>query len=163
MSKKIKNYKVYLQNRQGFSLIESVIGIFIISTVFVTFLTLLPKTFQTESRALRLITATNLAQEGIEMVRNLRDNNLKITGCAAFDTSSPCIFKDNDTNIILSIPVGLFESNATKVDPPFERTIEIADDPADIDNRKIISTVKYNSDTMALIETILYPWGENEN
>jgi len=65
------------KNQKGFSIVESIIGIAIVASVFVTFLALLPRVFETEKQALRIVVATNLAQEGIEMIRSLRDNNLK--------------------------------------------------------------------------------------
>ena len=62
---------------KGFSLVESLVGVFIAGTAFLAFLTILPKVMTSETMARKSIIATNLAQEGVEKVRNLRDNNLK--------------------------------------------------------------------------------------
>lgn len=169
-----KNKKVYPPNRQGFSIMESIIGIAIVSGVFVAFLALLPSIIKTESHAQRTIIATNLAQEGVEMIRNLRDNNLKI-GCDAFDNPdvAGCIFPyypnegvdvgwvsvyDWDEEIYkpYTNPVGT--DNDHDDYPGFARSFVLGDlSDGAID---VTVSVKYNEKLMAELTTTLYSWGE---
>lgn len=187
--KKIKNnlpamFRITRQarNYKGFSLVESIIGVAIAGGVFVVFLALLPKIIQTESHAQRVIIATNLAQEGIEMVRNLRDNNLKITYtkdnkdkyCGAFETPVypfewNCIFTPESDDIVVDFFSNPYfeeyfyvSEKVIEIPENFTRTISVKKDTADANNRKITSTVNYNGIEMAKIETILYPWGESQ-
>jgi len=91
------------KNHKGFSLIESLIGVAIAGVVFVTFLNILPKTIQAENYARDNIVATNFAQEGIEIVRNMRDNALKSNTCnQVFSSAGGCT---------ISSPIDVSSSN----------------------------------------------------
>jgi len=160
--RKVKNYK-------GFSLIESLVGVFIAAGVFVVFLAILPKIIQTEKKAQQTLIATNLAQEGIEMIRNLRDNNLKVanSACGAFeyDSVKGCNFPPNGTytnaNMATYFPAG---SNYYLIPATgftyFSRSIVISSPTAD--SRTITSTVYRNGTTtkIAEIQSVLYAWGD---
>ncbi len=61
---------------QGFTLIEIVLVMFLVSFVFTGIYTLLTKTAQNEKDNRYTVIASNLAQEGVEIVRNKRDENL---------------------------------------------------------------------------------------
>lgn len=60
-------------SRQGFSLIEVVLVTVIVATVFTALVSLYSSTIRFDSDSRNEIIASNLAQEGIEMIRNLRD------------------------------------------------------------------------------------------
>ncbi len=155
MVKKAKNHK-------GFSMLESVIGIFIASSVFVVFLGLLPGVIKTESHAQRVLIATNLAQEGIEMVRNLRDNNLK-NNCTAFQASpSPCFFPSSPYNnpSSSSFPNSYLPNSGSEYSylKNFFREITISGTT----EKTVTVTVKYGSQPMVTIATTLYPWGDKK-
>lgn len=66
-----KNQKV-----KGFSLIEMILIMFIISFAFTGIYNILGKVFQHEKDSRYNLIAANLAQEGVEIVRNRRDENL---------------------------------------------------------------------------------------
>ena len=156
-----KTKKVYPPNRRGFSIIESVIGICIVGSIFTTFLAILPQAINNEAHALRTIVATSLAQEGIEMVRNLRDNNLK-SGCDAFEASDDCIFPNERSVLPFTwniVAEETFEGKAIDMPDKFKREIYIVDQS---DSMKIFSLVSYNGDEMAKIETTLYNWGQKK-
>jgi Tfp pilus assembly protein PilV len=74
-----------LENRKGFSLIEVLfsLGMFVIGIFGVVSLMYgeMEKSMNRRNEAI----AGALAQEGIELVRNIRDNNWQDTGKAAFD------------------------------------------------------------------------------
>lgn len=72
---------------RGYMLIEAVIATFIVGIVLVTFLTVMAASYRTEFSKRDIIIASNLAQEGIEIVRNIRDNNWKT--CVVGNTP-PC-------------------------------------------------------------------------
>ena len=178
------NKKVYLPhldssrsgtNRRGFSIVESIIGIFIVASVFTTFLAILPQAIKTESHAQRTIIATSLAQEGIEMVRNLRDNNLKLGNDAFTIYSSGGLFPAYDPfNNSFNIGAGVygFQSaiylpyTAGGIDytddtyfPGFTRTVGLK---AVDESVEVTSTVTYDTEEMAKITATLYNWGQKK-
>ena len=59
----------------GFTLIESMIAVGLIVTGVVGVLTLVSRSIGFNGLAFNRLTAANLAQEGIEVVRNIRDTN----------------------------------------------------------------------------------------
>lgn len=67
---------------------EAILAVFIVGTTFTVFMTVLSKTYGSESRNRDYVIASGLAQEGIEIARNIRDNNWK-EGQAGFDSSAP--------------------------------------------------------------------------
>lgn len=75
MSKlKIKNLK--LKTKQGgFTLIETFVAIFVMMMAIVAPMSIVSKALSSARYAKEQVTAFYLAQEGIELVRNIRDNN----------------------------------------------------------------------------------------
>lgn len=69
-----KNYK-NKRLEQGFSLMEIIVVIFIISFGMIGVLSLVIQNIQVGSINKNMLIASHLAQEGIELVRNKRDNN----------------------------------------------------------------------------------------
>lgn len=70
---KIKNF---LQARRGFSLIESLVASSILLLAITGTLTIASKSIGISSDARDQVTASYLAQEGVEFVRNARDSNV---------------------------------------------------------------------------------------
>ncbi len=70
--------------KKGFMMIEAVFSIFITGIALVAFLNVLGIMYKAEFNKRDYVIATNLAQEEIELVRNIRDNNWKTSG-KAFD------------------------------------------------------------------------------
>jgi prepilin-type N-terminal cleavage/methylation domain-containing protein len=64
------------QNLKGFGLIEMILVMFIISFAFSSIYGVLSKVFEHEKDNRYSLIAANLAQEGVEIVRNKRDENL---------------------------------------------------------------------------------------
>ena len=62
--------------RQGFSLLETIVAIAILVTAVVGPLTLASSGLKASSSAKNNLIAANLAQEAIELIRNIRANNL---------------------------------------------------------------------------------------
>jgi prepilin-type N-terminal cleavage/methylation domain-containing protein len=63
--------------QQGFTLIELLIALFIISTSFTGIVALMSQNIRSSAFAETQLQAVFLAQEGVEIVRNLRDDNTR--------------------------------------------------------------------------------------
>ncbi|HRZ95575.1 MAG TPA: hypothetical protein P5262_03360 [Candidatus Moranbacteria bacterium] len=74
MEKKIKNKKNFL-HRKGFSFIESILAVFLVSVGVIAGLKLLTVGLKDSMESRDQFAASLLAQEGVELVRNIRDNN----------------------------------------------------------------------------------------
>jgi type II secretory pathway pseudopilin PulG len=64
-----------LHKHQGQTLIETIVAIFILTTSLTASLALTVYVFANSARSLNEITATNLAKEGVDVIRNIRDTN----------------------------------------------------------------------------------------
>ena len=74
--KKRKNKKVYQPMRRGFSMAEVMISVFILSLTIPVIFMLMAGSIRHSNEARDQIIASQLAQGGIELVKNIRDNNL---------------------------------------------------------------------------------------
>ncbi len=66
---------IAFKNRQGFTIIETMVAVFVIIAGVVGVYTLLQQTIASIRVASSKLTASYLAQEGVEVVRNIRDSN----------------------------------------------------------------------------------------
>lgn len=82
MFKKRKNI-----NKKGFSLLEAILSVFVLSTAMVAVLGLMASNLKDSLDAMDQETAGFLAQEGTELARNIRDTNWK-NNQDSFDSSS---------------------------------------------------------------------------
>ncbi len=160
-------------NNRGFMMIEAVFSIFIVGTILITFMAVMASVYRTEFAKRDLIVASNLAQEGIEIVRNIRDNNWKATPAKAAFASPPfpgdangyCVVYNGDYHVNSPTTVcsgnllnnnGFYEhgsGTATK----FSRKVNIGSNP---DGSKLItSTVTWDSKTITMTDS-LYAWGD---
>ena len=67
--------KIFLKNKKAFSIIEILIAIFIITTGIVGAMNLINRSISSVVVSKSELIATNLAQEGMEIVRGIRDTN----------------------------------------------------------------------------------------
>lgn len=74
----------YKKNK-GFSLLEVIIGIFIVSLAMVGILSLIIQNIQVQNINKNDLVAIQLAQEGVELVRRTRDNNWLLANWAFLD------------------------------------------------------------------------------
>lgn len=72
----LKINKKLIKNSQGFTLLEVLLVSFIVSFVFIGIYMTLANTSQHEKDNRYAVIASNLAQEGVEIIRNKRDENL---------------------------------------------------------------------------------------
>lgn len=69
----MKKYKN--KNAKGFSILEAIVALYIISMGLVGILSLVAQSLQAKSININMLIASQLAQEGLELVRNIRDTN----------------------------------------------------------------------------------------
>ena len=171
-----KNKKFFPRNEQGFMMIEAVFSVFIIGTILIVFMNVMSSIFHVEFAKRDLIIATNLAQEGIEIVRNARDNNWKdgknafckydattdptchFTGngshCVGYGNSSingfpcPAVELKKDANGLY----GYGSGTATK----FKRNVVIG---GNLDLKNVTVTVSWDSNEVKMTD-ILYAWAD---
>ncbi|NTU67183.1 MAG: hypothetical protein HGB08_04670 [Candidatus Moranbacteria bacterium] len=178
------------KNRKGYLILEAILAVFIVGTTFTVFMTVLSKTYSSEYRNRDYAIASGLAQEGIELVRNIRDNNWK-EGDVAFDSSSSgtfmfaysyvngCYWVDyKDVDIRgnhpcsnmgqglsnLNIDTNGFYTTGSGTVTKFKREVKIKTDG---DKRNIDSTVYWipsgsSSYTSLTVSDILYPWADKQ-
>lgn len=153
-------------------MIEATFSIFIVGTILITFMAVMGSVFRTEFAKRDLIIATNLAQEGIEIVRNIRDNNWKATPPkTAFELPFPAntplgndyrVRYDNNTidggskNLYLS--GGFYGHVAGGTATKFSRTVRISGSG---ESRTVASTVNWDGKDVTITD-ILYAWGDPE-
>lgn len=78
------NFKTATSNERGFTIIELIISIFILTVAVVGIFSIFSVMVILTADAADKLTATYLAQEGIEIVSNIRDSNwLNMDACAA--------------------------------------------------------------------------------
>lgn len=83
-----------MKNKKAFSIIEVLTAVFVLSIGITAVLALMAGNVKNSINARDGIIASGLAQEGIELVRNIRDNNF-ISGKTAFESNFPSNSKDN--------------------------------------------------------------------
>ncbi|MFA6048088.1 MAG: hypothetical protein WCV59_00030 [Parcubacteria group bacterium] len=111
MKKIIKNKKYH-----GFYLVEAIIALFLITVGLLVTVDLLSSTMKNTFEDRDNITAVLLAQEGVELVRNLRDNNFALgleafeaprfpstTNLCSIDKNSPRLFCGAEKNFNLNL------------------------------------------------------------
>jgi len=75
-----------MENKRGFSFIETIFSVFILSVGIMGVMALLTGGLRDSMDSRDQLIAAGLAQEGIELVRNVRDNNwLQIPSSVSFD------------------------------------------------------------------------------
>ncbi len=133
----IKIQRTKLNNyRKGFTLIELMITIFIISIGLIGIMTLIQNTLGSASFVKLNLKAAYLAQEGIELTRNVRDNNWLnqddykngLSNCSAgcqidYKSNNLSIYNDN----FLLIDNNNFYNHSSGDESKFKRKITIND------------------------------------
>ncbi len=176
------------KNQNGFTLIETLFAVLIFSAALVSLMTIAGRGIVATKGAREQITAHYLAQEGLEIVRNIRDSNVKTSG-TAWDTGfSQCtgsgcgVMYGNQASVPLLVDCGQVQSCdvAQAVDGAFidydantttfsgyNRTIVTTpviganNNLGTPDEYKIISTVSWTSRSIArkvVLVTILKKW-----
>lgn len=72
---------------KGFTLVETLVALVLVSIAMGPILIMATMSINTEARIEHSLTAANLAQEGVEVIRNIRDTNW--VNLQAYDTNLP--------------------------------------------------------------------------
>ncbi|OGZ62914.1 MAG: hypothetical protein A3H51_00495 [Candidatus Spechtbacteria bacterium RIFCSPLOWO2_02_FULL_38_8] len=150
----------------GFTLVEVVISIFILSMGTLTIIGLISDNLGIISASKRMVVGSNLAQEGIEVVRNIRDSNwieyeLYDTGISPGDY---CV-DYNSTSLISCADYTLFWNGSNYNHSGFgdatffSRRINISNqvDSEGIGYIQVQSIVSWDN-SQTVVETHLYDW-----
>ena len=138
-----------------FSLIETLISVFLITVGLLATVNLISKSMAESVDSRNQLIAGELAQEGIELVRNIRDNNWA-SGNTSFENFSKCAFGGSSicgidktgsfitagTPYRLYLDSNNFYINSGTTATKFRRKLIIADDGV---NKKITSVVTWNN------------------
>jgi prepilin-type N-terminal cleavage/methylation domain-containing protein len=120
-------FKKVHKSNSGFTLVETLIAISIFSVSIIAFMSILGGGISDTSYVKTKIIASYLAQEGIEYVRNMRDNYVLYT---------------NDTGHTWNDFI-VADKTYPSPDPNFIRTIQMTAIPSSPDEVKIYSTVSW--------------------
>jgi len=161
------------KNSSAFTLIEVIMVLFIVSLGLVGVLALIVQNIQSQTLNKHSLIAYQLSQEGIELVRRVRDSNWKAgvdwdTNLEAGDyfmdylDSVPQLILISDEDPVLKFDSNGYyyhDSGSPGLNTNFIRNIQIVDQ--DEYSKYIIVTVSwrdYNRTHEYVLETILYDW-----
>lgn len=122
-----KNYQ------RGFTLVESMIAVGLIVTGVMGVLTLISRSLGFSGLAFNRLVAANLAQEGVEVVRNIRDTNWLnhrvwdfglADGAYQVSSASQALEIDTDQFLLLDETTGLFNYESGK-ETFYKRKVEL--------------------------------------
>ncbi len=168
-----------IKNHKGFTLIETLFAILIFSAALISLMAIAGRGISATNSAREQITAHYLAQEGLEVIRNLRDNDMATGWSNRFDfctSDNPCFVNyQGGFDIPIVVKCGgqcPFVQTAngdfvdTGVDSPYLRTITIEplhkdDTLGFVDEYRITSRVDWLAKTVkrsVTLETILKKW-----
>jgi prepilin-type N-terminal cleavage/methylation domain-containing protein len=152
------------KNKKGFSLLEVIISAFVLSVGITAVLGLMASNIKYSIDSRNSIIASELAQEGAELVRNIRDNNFLSSPSYPFleltNANGLCIDKNTDTkgDPSLSCSNGnrlyyqsnFYSHNGTSGnETKFYRKINIADDSSGSGGKLVTSTVWWDGNSDA--------------
>lgn len=151
MMRIINKRKYFLNDESGFSLIEMMLASFIASTVFASLYAVFAMSMKFNVESRYEIIAANLAQEGVEIIRNIRDENV-MRGVAINDglangfVCTPNMNGDNPecTNGATSVFIvgNVYQNGGAGTATPFTRSCEISGNQNQFD---AICTVQWDS------------------
>jgi prepilin-type N-terminal cleavage/methylation domain-containing protein len=140
----------YQKVKKGFSLIEVLFSIVVLSIGIVSVLVIMGDNIKTSILAKNQIIAAQLVQEGVELVRNLNDNgdSQLVVGTSYDDyivdkqPSSSIVFQPSG-DFRLYLNGSVYSHDANGEETKFFRKIKVTDDS---NQRVITSTVVWNED-----------------
>ncbi|QQG53042.1 MAG: prepilin-type N-terminal cleavage/methylation domain-containing protein [Candidatus Falkowbacteria bacterium] len=160
----------FLKNKSGFTLVEVLAVLFVISLGLIGVLSLIVQNIQSQNINKRTIAAYQLAQEGLELIRKTRDTNwrngdawnLNLGAGSYFmdylDETPTLITHDTDSELYLDNNGFYIHGGVTSL-TPFKRTIEII--PIDGGSMRVYAhVVWYDRDKVFNydLETLFYDW-----
>ena len=136
-----------IKSESGFSMIETIVAIGVILTGLISVMALLSQGFRSVRVASDRLVASNLTQEAIEVVINIRDTNwIADQGWLTnipFTTTGIVNYNSTDVNIVapssfcINLVGGVYIHGAPPCNTLFERHVEIIDRNEDIDGNSV--------------------------
>lgn len=162
--------KKFRQNKaeEGFTLIETIVATGVIVTALVSSLALINSSLVLASNFQDRLTASNLAAEGIEVIRNIRDNNWLqnlswnsglSTGDYNVAYNSLLLTPFNDTPLRLNSSNGVYDYSAGSDQTIFKRRISITSLSGY--EMKVVSTLSWQRKSQSYsiaVEDHLFNW-----
>ena len=135
----------------AFSLIEVMFSIVLVSTGMLSVIALAGSSMLASADARNQLIAVELAQEGVELVRNIRDNNWQksLASFNGIDDNNNCRIDKDSTAVVCGSDTSLYTKNgfyvhsSTGVGTKFRRKLIVQAVTAD--TRRIISLVSWNN------------------
>lgn len=172
---KMKNYQ---KKQKGFSIIEVMASVFIITFGLIGVLALADQNIRNQRLSKNTLVASQLAQEGLELVRNTRDKNWLLNndwkfgvgvgtnsdiiqdGSYAIDYSGAIVNVSNvsDQGANLKIDAGGFYWHGIGTNSIFNRMISVVDNG---DSINVNATVRWQEGANMRsysLDTVLYNW-----
>lgn len=176
----IRIYSHYLHyaspSQAGFSLPEVMIALTILTFILTSGLAAVSSNLKTATLFTNELTAINLAQEGAEIIRNIRDNAWH-SGSACFegaikkgnyslDYNAGSLSDSVNGNPFLKRDSNGFYNYSAGTDSNFKREIEITDEagsggPCSVYKKKIVAEITWTirgEDRIFVLEDYLYDW-----
>lgn len=155
------NKKISVQ--KGFSIIEVTLSAFILIVGLVATVSLMAGSISHSTDSRNQIIAAQLAQEGIELINNIRDNNWA-SGRDAFNlltfpANGDCVVNYNGASCVAADYKLYYKNNFYVHDSSgsaatrFQRKITVANDPIDAANKRITSMVIWGNSFPAICKT----------
>ncbi|PIR12760.1 hypothetical protein COV49_04485 [Candidatus Falkowbacteria bacterium CG11_big_fil_rev_8_21_14_0_20_39_10] len=120
-TRKHENTKKLKQSNHGFTILEILVVIFIITVGMVGVLSLIIQNIQVQYINKNILIASQLSQEGLELIRNQRDNNFKSNQWYMYNIIEPDETNDltiyfDGSEVVINYIDGGISNNATKLD-----------------------------------------------
>ena len=172
----MKKWLNKISGNDGFSFIELLAVIFIVNVALVTMISMSLQAIQTERFNRNVLIAAQLAQEGAELVRNIRDNDWQagVSPNSIFDSSNDGVYaidyalgaatalagglSDDNSKLYLD-GAGYYSHDSTGTSTKFRRAITIM--TAGTASTSVVSEVRFSDGVTARnykVETMLYDW-----
>jgi type II secretory pathway pseudopilin PulG len=166
-----KRFKI----KKGFSLMEILVVLFIVSTTLIGIVSLIIQNIQVQSINKNNLIASSLAQEGLELIRQVRDDNWQKSrafnyyiwdGSYVIDYKNPIPVNTSDASMAkLYIMDGLYINNIhheTNVTPTiFSRQIftsRLVSVGTPIQVRSVVTWIDHNRPYRYELQTLLFDW-----
>lgn len=157
---------------KGFTLIETIFSVSILAAIAVGSLTLVSKSVQSVSVSQNRLIASYLAQEGIEIIRNIRDGNWEdedypiiidwdngLSNCADCEIDYTMNSLADGGDPFLKLDSDNFYNYSSGSDTIFQRRISVSS--VSEQQKRVIAEIawKYRGNDYSLaVETVLYNW-----
>lgn len=156
-------------NKKAFTLLEVIIVIYIFSMGILGLSTLVIKNIQLENMNKNGLIASQLAQEGLELVRNQRDSNWLNTGADWFynvlgdgtygiDATNNIVNYSGINEAVLKINSEGVYNLSDGVDTKFKRLITASNNGDNISVSCLVQWSERGKDYQYQADTILYNW-----